>query len=1405
MRRLTWTLLSLALAAAILLLASLWLARSEWGRRAIVRRAVPALATRLDGSLAIGRLEGDLTRGLVLYDVEVRDREGQVALRAHRVALRYDLGRLLRRAVRVDSLDVDGLELRARRLADGRLNLATLPAPARGPSGPSWTIDVAHARLDGEASFDDPRRPLRTRLHFAGNAHAGDDAVRAAVDALTLEVAAPLAAHIEAHGAITTTAGTIAVQRAAVTVAADGAELRRLVPAAELVGRWHAELRADGPLEQLAVALVVQPPRGRVDARAVVSVGRAGPGWQARLDAAGIDPGAAWRGAPHGTVSLEAAGEGIGTRGTIEIARLLIDVAGAHARGRGRLRLDPRPTGSGWLDVDAPDLSRLGALGLPGLSGRLIAHARLQRDVGHTRVDADVHGRALAAAAVRLQAIDARVHGVDLVGRADVEARGLQAGDTHVDTLTLTARGDPRALALRLDAHGPALEVRLAVHGTPLGPARHGAPTGFDATVDELLLAARGQRWQAAQPAHVRVDPALRVDGLVLRDGVQSVALDGRWATGRLDAMARGQALDLPSLLALAGRGPALPHTRLDVRAHLFGPADAPAVDVDLRGTSARDDALDLDAATYDARAHYGQGRLHGDVNARARDHTLEARFDLPLGALEGRRIAVDLTAHSDRISTWHRFFPAALQPLDGAATLRLRVDGTAGRPRLEARLEGRALRLQDWQDSQVAIEAHYLDCKLDLQAQAQLRTATGPAGALDGRVSVPIDLGRGVATGLQRLAHATPIAATVALDGLDLAHVPGHAGLPVETGVVGGKLDVSGTLHEPVVQLRVDGRGLAGPRFSQVDARAQLSYARAQARLQAAADLHGAPIVTVTGRTTLPFQHVVDGERWQDAPFSVDAQIVPYDLSRFHALGGTLRGDLHLDGSFAAPRGRGELLVDEMVLSSSRFAHVEARAGFDGAQATAWARADQPGGGALRLDATVPVRAEAPVRATLAAQHFTLDVQPGAIPFIRSLKGVLDADVVIAGTRAQPTLAGTLRVADGAFGIPGDPRMYQDLKLDVAVRDGALTLNQLAVKVGGGTVRVTGNGQLDGLHLVRLDATAVGDRFPVVARGMGAYFDTTIDLHAEAAGARALTGRLTVRKGTVHLPKVQTNKKLQPLGPMRDVVFTDEAARADTEARRKAADGEAPFRAALAATIPGPFHVRSKEVNADLKGDLRVELKGPLATVSGHLEAQSGWVELLGRRYDIERARLGFNGAPELDPDLDIRVTREISDAVVVIEVRGTGRHPQLALSSEPPIYDPSQLVGIVVSGDPGTSRVSERSLDQKVVGALSGVIVGRIKDQIAPALPIDVLKVDVGNEGWTGYAQTRLEVGKYLTENVYVSYVHQFGQAPIGTRKLNTNQAQLEYRFKRRFELVTMFGDAGVGSINLFWTLRY
>ena len=47
-------------------------------------------------------------------------------------------------------------------------------------------------------------------------------------------------------------------------------------------------------------------------------------------------------------------------------------------------------------------------------------------------------------------------------------------------------------------------------------------------------------------------------------------------------------------------------------------------------------------------------------------------------------------------------------------------------------------------------------------------------------------------------------------------------------------------------------------------------------------------------------------------------------------------------------------------------------------------------------------------------------------------------------------------------------------------------------------------------------------------------------------------------------------------------------------------------------------------------------------------------------------------------------------------------------------------------------------------------------------------------------------------------------YGQPAIAGAT-NSNEARVEYRFKRHYEVDTRFGDAGVAGVDLFWTIRY
>jgi len=101
---------------------------------------------------------------------------------------------------------------------------------------------------------------------------------------------------------------------------------------------------------------------------------------------------------------------------------------------------------------------------------------------------------------------------------------------------------------------------------------------------------------------------------------------------------------------------------------------------------------------------------------------------------------------------------------------------------------------------------------------------------------------------------------------------------------------------------------------------------------------------------------------------------------------------------------------------------------------------------------------------------------------------------------------------------------------------------------------------------------------------------------------------------------------------------------------------------------------------------------------------------------------------------------------------------------------------------------------------------VLSKLADKVAPVLGLDVMRVEsqavknTKNEA-TGDTDTRVEVGKYVTERIYLSYAHIFG-APDNA---NQNEAHAEYRMTRRLMMEAVFGDARQGALDTIWTYRF
>ena len=197
-----WLILSVLLLVSSVLLTAVILGRTDWGHRKLLGVALPQIRKQLVGDLHIGRLDGNLTRGLTLHDVVVTDKEHRPAVRVHALTVHYNLLGLLHHTIDLTSLEAEGAWVHARVMRDGKMNLAELTKPSQAkpadPNAKPYRIRVGKVAADLEAIYDPPPAPDAKRVHAAVKLEARADVnggdIDVGIDALEARTLLPLVA-----------------------------------------------------------------------------------------------------------------------------------------------------------------------------------------------------------------------------------------------------------------------------------------------------------------------------------------------------------------------------------------------------------------------------------------------------------------------------------------------------------------------------------------------------------------------------------------------------------------------------------------------------------------------------------------------------------------------------------------------------------------------------------------------------------------------------------------------------------------------------------------------------------------------------------------------------------------------------------------------------------------------------------------------------------------------------------------------------------------------------------------------------------------------------------------------------------------------------------------------------------
>lgn len=115
--------------------------------------------------------------------------------------------------------------------------------------------------------------------------------------------------------------------------------------------------------------------------------------------------------------------------------------------------------------------------------------------------------------------------------------------------------------------------------------------------------------------------------------------------------------------------------------------------------------------------------------------------------------------------------------------------------------------------------------------------------------------------------------------------------------------------------------------------------------------------------------------------------------------------------------------------------------------------------------------------------------------------------------------------------------------------------------------------------------------------------------------------------------------------------------------------------------SVPGRFFIRSRALDSEWEGALRVN--GPLAkpALTGSLNPVRGRFDVLSRPFSFTGGAITFLGGDRINPDVDLELTYTRPTITAIVRVGGTASKPTLTLESTP-ILPQDQILSEVLFG---------------------------------------------------------------------------------------------------------------------------
>lgn len=442
------------------------------------------------------------------------------------------------------------------------------------------------------------------------------------------------------------------------------------------------------------------------------------------------------------------------------------------------------------------------------------------------------------------------------------------------------------------------------------------------------------------------------------------------------------------------------------------------------------------------------------------------------------------------------------------------------------------------------------------------------------------------------------------------------------------------------------------------------------------------------------------------------------------------------------------------------------------------------------------------------------------------TISGLIEGDVRVSGTAESPDPTGNIQLKNAVVQMKEYGIDYKDIGLSVNFLRNQIELDKLLIRSADGNL--TGSGRMDfasDFYKGDVSDSEIELNFNRFQPFNHRQFNMEVNGNATLGGKKGEViygGNITIPRSEIFIPTVLRMLGRMYVPELPKPVLVEELEKMEQLGDSLYLTGEIQplvedtmrfdyfdnFRGNMRIRIPRNTWIKNDDMYIEISGDVELRKSFDFFELFGSVDVVRGQYDLLGKTFQINEGSISFQGGEEMMPYMDIkasysfrnqqRVEQELS-----VHITGKAETPEVNFQLDGSSISEGDALSYLLFG----KSMNELTIDEQdnVSGAGSGSLAGRAAASILSSqltnflgekLAVDY--IEVKSDG--GFDNATVVVGKYITNDLFVSYEQRFGETH--EENLSKYEVKLEYELFRFlfFELNNSSRSSGFDVIFKF-----